>query len=194
MRKNLFCMQLVRWHQIRISNWFNHQINSPVSLQPPDHLALLEHIRNRDRSWEPLIPQSYVPTAGSAAPSPVPAPAAGGRGPSPGVPAAAPRSPAAPTSAPRGSAAATPRHRVNNTTYNPVYQQFRDHTMSLTAVRAHALAANDPVPVNDDGVETCLCYHVLGFCWSNCTRLADHQPQSLTEQQWTQAWCAAHHV
>jgi hypothetical protein len=69
------------------------------------------------------------------------------------------------------------RERVANPTVLPAYQQFWDSAVTLGDVRDRARAANDATPHNRDGVEHCMSYHCLGFCWSNCTRVNDHWAQ-----------------
>jgi hypothetical protein len=66
---------------------------------------------------------------------------------------------------------------------------FRQLGLSLTMVRDKAREANRNVPVNDDGTEFCLSYHVLGFCWEGCTRLQDHREHHPTENSRLVAWC-----
>jgi hypothetical protein len=56
-------------------------------------------------------------------------------------------------------------------------------------VRDRAREANRGVPNNDDHVEFCLSYHVLGFCWENCGRTQDHRSHRPAEHARLVAWC-----
>ena len=192
LRETYYCMRLVRYMQIRISNWFNSQVTNPARIVTPEFHLLITKIKDQDTSWKPLIPRRYLPQGASPSPAPSPGPAPA-PAPGPGVsPPAAPAPAPAPSGAPAGDG--SNRLRINNTNYNPAYQAYRDRNMPLAQVRAHARQANDPVPRNDDNVEMCLCYHVLGYCWNNCSRLSDHWTQSAAEVTRLQAWCTAHYV
>lgn len=182
---------IMRYLQIRFSQWTNYQVNSPSRVPSPNYLDLLERIKHQERGWEPFIPQRYLPSGG---PGPTPAqpsqPAARTQVQMPAIAPTPPPTTPSPTALP----STTQRQRINNTNYQPVYQQFRDKNLPLSQVRAHARQANDPIPLNSKGIETCLSYHVFGFCWSNCTRITDHTTQAAGDQAKTVAWCTAHFV
>jgi hypothetical protein len=40
---------------------------------------------------------------------------------------------------------------------------------------------HDQPPHNDNGVRMCLSYHVTAFCYTNCTRIADHRKHNAKE-------------
>ena len=181
-----FCTRLVRYEQIRLSNWFNQQSRSQIRVPPPDYNDLIGRIRNQESSWEPFLPSRYLLPAAPRAPT------------GENVPAL--RVPVPPATGPaRGRTDATTltpdqRQRISNTEYNKAYQVFKDKGLPLAQVRTHARAANDPVPTNERGIETCLCYHIHGYCWNNCSHLGDHQPQSAAEVARTVKWCTAHYI
>ena len=176
LQKAYFCMRLVRYVQIRASNWFNLQVNSTVAIPPPEYSDMIARIRNQDMSWEPLIPRRYLP------PSPPTKP--------PGTKNPAPEG----GTTPQKEASNNQRERILNKEYDKTYQPFKDKGFSLQQVRAHGRTENDPVPPNDDGVEMCICFHVLGYCWTNCKRLGDHRPQKPAEKEKLVQWCKAHYV
>jgi hypothetical protein len=161
-----YSTQIICWVQLRMSGWFNHQLLTPGLVPAPDLCTLFDKIRHRE-PWQPVIPAPYLPRA--------PPQATPGRAPAPAP--AQPQGPRAPPTAARPPAApdAARRERVANPTVLPAYQQFRDSAVTLGDVQDRSRAANDAIPHNRDGVEYCMSYHCLGFCWSNCTRAADHR-------------------
>lgn len=182
MRRAHTPMRILRFVQLRFSNWLNLQLVSQQRVPEPDYHSLLDRIRNQEAGWEPQLPSRYLATGQPPAPAPPTAPPA----------APAPRAGNNPAA---GDAATPARTRVSNTKYDSAaYQQFRDKNVPLMQALKHARDASDDVPKNDQGVETCLSYHVMGFCWSNCSRIADHKAQSSGEKARTIAWCTAHFV
>ena len=79
--------------------------------------------------------------------------------------------------------------RVNNGAYDTRLQEFRDKNLSLSVVRDAAREAGHPVIVNQAGTESCLSYHVLGFCWANCSRQEDHRVHTNFETTMLWTWC-----
>ena len=174
LRKNYFSIRLVRYVQIRFSTWVNLQWNSAAEVPPPPYEAVLMQIRYQETSWEPLIPRRYLP-----APT------------NPGAPAAPVHQPAPPahgTPAPAPAAPGRTRERVQNTRFDSAYQTYQDRRVPLSVIRANASQANKTPPTNAQGTEVCLCWHLLGYCWSNCSRLGDHRPQSAAEKTATLAF------
>ena len=164
--------QIIRWLQLRISNWFNNQQLSPAQIPPPSLTALFDLIENEE-PWKPAIPglPNQVPAAQpSAAP-----------------PAAGDIRPPAPTTA------ASSRTRVANNDYDPAMQSYKDSGVNLGTARDHAKQASDPIPTNSQGTEMCLSYHVLGFCWSNCSRVQDHRKHGSAETKQLKEWCDKHY-
>ena len=157
--------QIVRWVQLRISNWFNRQSLTPARVPPPSLMLLFDHIENEE-PWKPQVPGSpTVPTASTA--------------PNPG----------APTREREGD-----RTRVANNNYDATFQPFKDGTVTLGQARERARTANSPIPTNRHGTEMCLSYHVLGFCWSNCTRAQDHCTLASRDKTKLKEWCDQHYT
>lgn len=176
LRKSYFCIRLVRYIQIRFSTWINLQWNSPAEIPVPQYDTVLMQIRYQETAWEPLIPRRYLP---AAAPRPATPSAAGG------APAPAPApSPGAPLPG-------RTRERVENPRYDSAYQTYQDRRVALGTIRANATQSGTPLPTNAQGIEICLCWHVLGYCWSNCSRLGDHRTQSATEKAATVTFLTA---
>lgn len=183
-----FPMQIIRYIQLRFSTWINLQVDTHDRVPTPHYAQMLDSIRYQERGWEPFIPpQYYTPAAGQR---PVPTVS----NPPAALPSNAPASvPTPPAARPSTTPATGQRQRVNNTSYNAAYTVFKEKNISLQQARSHAGNAH-PIPPSSKGGETCLSYHVLGYCWSNCSRLADHTPQSAADQAATVAWCTAHFV
>jgi hypothetical protein len=189
MRRAHTPLRIVRYIQLRFSNWMNQQLNSQQPVPEPNYHELLDRIRNQEAGWEPQIPYRYLPTGQPG--NPTPSPTGGQPSGAAPAPSPAPGPPAAPTGQPQTGA----RTRVSNTKYDgAAYQQYRDKNMPLAQVRTHAKDASDPIPKNDQGTEVCLSYHVMGFCWSNCSRIGDHRPQTAGERTRTMKWCSTHFV
>lgn len=169
--------KIVRWTQIRISNWFTDQVNEPGHVPAPDFNRLITDIRNQEpirvdlptkyRRHQPRQTQAAAPTQSSirtitTSSTPAATPAGTGRG-----------------------------DRVNNTNYNDaIYGWYKALGLRVAGVRDKARDAGKPVPTNQTGTEHCLSYHVLGFCWSNCRKAEDHRQQQPAEQQVLTNWCA----
>jgi hypothetical protein len=81
--------------------------------------------------------------------------------------------------------------RVLNGAYNPQYAPFKALGIRVADVRERAQEAGKPVPQNSRGVEFCLSYHVLGFCWNNCGKAGDHQAHNAADSSALLAWCGA---
>jgi hypothetical protein len=168
---------VLRWLQIRFSNWFTDQHREPVHISIPDFNILITKILY-DEAWEPTLPskyQAFVPALGGS-PAPIPSPK------KPGVPAPAPYQPAPAAGGGRGA-------RVSNNTTDASYTPFRQLSLPLAVVRDKAKEAGKPVPKNGNNTEFCLSYHVLGFCWENCGRAEDHRVHKDTERTTLINWC-----
>ena len=153
--------QIVRWVQLRVSNWFNRQQLTPARVPPPRFMELFECIENEEH-WKPRLPGTSTTNPGAGPPRPAAPP---------------------PT-----------RTRISNDGYDVAYQAYKDGNITMAQARDHARTNNAPIPKNAQGTEMCLSYHVLGFCWSNCARAADHQKQRPTDKTKLKAWCDEHYV
>ena len=158
--------QLVRWVQLRISNWFNRQSLTPARVPAPKLLLLFDHIENEE-PWKPNVPGMSAPPAQVTT-----------------------YPPGAPTTREREG----DRTRVANNEYDATFQPYKDGTITLGQAREKARAANSPIPTNRHGTEMCLSYHVLGFCWSNCTRAQDHCPLASRDKTKLKEWCEQHYT
>ena len=78
---------------------------------------------------------------------------------------------------------------MSNDAYDAIFEAHKNSPTSLSQARSNARQRNMPIPMNDQNVESCLCYHVFGFCWDNCTRKADHRAQTPTERDRLVEWC-----
>ena len=168
------CAQLVRWVQIRSSNWFTNQVSSLSPVTPPDFERIIEDVQNM-KSIDVRLPNKYLTnntphTRTSTA--------------LPGV-----ATPPMPLPLPPRPGPTTTRTRVTNTTYDSRFTRFKDLRLNLTAVRNKAKDAGHPVPKNNADTEFCLCYHVHGFCWDACGRLEDHRVHTAAESTKLEDWC-----
>jgi hypothetical protein len=168
-----FAAQIVRYLQIRISNWFTDQEESSGPVDAPVFMELLSRIQNRDSAWVPLMPG--VPPPDKLKDSTEKAPAA--------------------TSPKKRDADTAPvpvekvkGERVNNPSYDDSFAHYKSKGVPLKTVRENAIAANHPVPNGVHG-EMCLSYHVLGFCWSTCARKAGHQVLTAPDKTKLLNWC-----
>ena len=79
--------------------------------------------------------------------------------------------------------------RCNNPDYQEGFLRFKELGLPVKEVQDKAKAVGKTLPVNRQGVKMCLSYHVLGFCWSNCGKAADHQTPAPTDTQKLMNWC-----
>lgn len=168
---------VVRWCQLRFSHWFTDQTREPGCIPVPQFSTLITKILLEEQ-WEPVLPAKYRV---------FPNQMGGG-----GLPRAPPARAPAPAQAPpqgRGERVPGRGERVNNSTFVPRFQEFRDLGLPLATVRSKATEANKPVPTNASGTEFCLSYHVLGFCWANCGRIEDHRVHAAAEETTLFNWC-----
>jgi hypothetical protein len=161
--------QVVRYVQIRVSNWFTTQEESTALVLAPEFTELLDKIQNRDTTWVPTLPGT-TPTLPARSNANPPA-----------------RSPATETDPRTDVGRGT---RVNNTTYDDAFSQYKSQGIPLKQAREKATAAGKPVPQGVNG-EMCLCYHILGFCWTNCNRNAGHKKLPATDKTSLLEWCRA---
>ena len=162
--------QLVRWVQLRLTNWFNRQYLHPGHVPPPNLLQLFDDIAN-EVPWKPRIPglPLMIPTA---------------RG------GTATTMSSSTVSTPTG--VMKPDHtRVPNSSYQTDLQRFKDSGVSLSKAHEQAKEAGSPIPTNGKGTEVCLSYHVLGFCWENCARAEDHWAHTKEEHKALLEWCTS---
>jgi hypothetical protein len=174
--------QMMRWVQIRISNWFTDQVQSTERVKTPDFTDLITRIKNREH-WEPGMPPGigYQMPTFQYPPFPVPGP----QHPVPPVPPAR-----IPQPAPAPVASGQTRgNRITNNQYDAEYAVFKELGLPIKDVRDKAKAKNKDIPKNSNGTEFCLSYHVLGFCWDNCNRKEDHRPQSAGDKARSLEWC-----
>jgi hypothetical protein len=189
---------VLRWLQIRFSAWFTDQHREPIQIGIPDFTALITKILYEE-AWEPTLPLKYQ--------LPLPPPPGGrgggggggagrGRGAGGGTPGRGtpgrgnpgrgglphPSDEQHPLPGGRGE-------RAPNNHFHEGFMPFRQLGLPLAQVRDKAKEANKPIPVNDDGTEFCLSYHVLGFCWANCGRIQDHRQHHPTENLRLIGWC-----
>jgi hypothetical protein len=83
--------------------------------------------------------------------------------------------------------------RCSNNSYQADYTSFKELGLPIKEVRDKARAAGKHVPNNSQGVEFCLSYHVLGFCWNNCGKAGDHQPHLVPDTTHLKAWCSKYY-
>ena len=163
--------QLVRWVQLRVSNWFNRQYTNPARVLAPNLTELFDHIEN-EVPWKPSIPGHIdsVPLPSSVTPT------------------------AASTISQLTSTTKPERTRVPNPHYHSELQQFKDSGISLGKARENAKLKHITIPRNDKGMEVCLSYHVLSFCWETCARAEDHREHNAKEHKALMQWCKAHYT
>ena len=94
---------------------------------------------------------------------------------------------------PATAPAASSRTCVTNNNYDPAMQSYKDSGVNLATAQDHAKQASDSIPANSQGTEMCLSYHVLGFCWSNCSRVQDHRKHTSAETKQLKEWCDKHY-
>ena len=175
---------MVRWVQLRVSEWHNAQWNNPAAVPPSNFSALLSDIRLQT-NWEPTMPIAYLsapPTAYSpsvstmtvdrqrySAPAPAPRPAPASLGRDQGV-------------------------MVTNTEYNNRFTQFSRLPLRLKDLVGKAIAAGNHLPSNRDGTQMCLSYHVKGRCNTGCGRVGDHRKHTADEDNSLNAWCTQNYT
>jgi hypothetical protein len=172
-------LKVVRWVQIRISLWFKNQYLSTSFVPPPDFRELINAIQEL-RAWEPTLPPQLMAKKTPSLGLPDAQVPSGDRTP-PGD-----RNPTGDRN-PAGGA----RERILNTQFQAdKYDRYKSLGLSIRAVREAAIAAGKPVPTNGKGTDFCLCFHVLGFCWQNCSRKEDHRTHTADEARKLTTWCA----
>jgi len=75
--------------------------------------------------------------------------------------------------------------------YDTEYLTFRDSGVTPSVARDNGRATNTPVPASNTGGEMCISWHILGFCWGNCSRINDHRQQAAEEKRKLTEWCQA---
>ena len=170
--------QIVRYVQIRISNWFTEQEETSTRLDPPKFSDLLQRIQNRDSSWIPSLPSSFNVEEKKGNPKAKDAE----------------KGPASDTrdkekeKEKKDAALKGKGERVNNASYDEAFALYKSKGVPLKKLREDAVAANHAVPSGTQG-EMCLSYHILGFCWSNCARKAGHQTLVAGDKTKLLNWC-----
>lgn len=159
--------QIVRWVQLRVSNWFNDQVRSPSPVPAPNLARLLSLIRHNE-AWVVPLPPQY---SRLKAPPPALYPAT--------THTTHQQVMSLPPATTAGNNKATQPsngrgERCNNANYQSDYSSFKELGLPVRDVRDKAKAAGKPVPANDQGTEMCLSYHILGFCWNNCGKSGNH--------------------
>jgi hypothetical protein len=167
--------QIVRYVQIRISNWFTEQEETSIRVHPPPLSELLQRIQNRDSAWIPSLPSGASPDDKKGNPK-----------------KDNERTPAETKPPDKDKVKKDPAtgkgERVNNTNYDDSFTFYKSKGVPLKKLREDAVAANHPVPIGIQG-EMCLSYHILGFCWSNCARQTGHQTLAAGDKAKLQNWC-----
>jgi hypothetical protein len=166
---------VLRWLQIRFSNWFTDQHREPVQVAVPDLQILITKILYEEQ-WETPLPAQYQAIVPGLPAYPAPATI-----PTLGIVPQVPLVPLIPTGG-RGE-------RVTNNQFDPAFMPFRQLGLSLSTVRDKARAANKPVPKNANNTEFCLSYHISGFCWTNCSRAEDHRAHQAPDRTKVLNWC-----
>jgi hypothetical protein len=183
----LFPALTVRWIQLRISFWFGQQALTNANVAAPDFVQLLREIRLQ-APWEPYFPDRYL-----GAPPPVEVT------PRPTVVASRAASSTVPTSGSAtgagGSGGSNPTRGTlerKSSPLNQAFQPFVDLNLRVRDVLQRAGPANR-VPMNANGVEMCMSYHLKGMCNTNCSRRGDHRDHTPAEDQALLGWCQQHY-
>jgi hypothetical protein len=186
---------IICWVQIWVSNWFQDQMNNTSHLPPSDLCRLVTLIHN-DEPWATALPPQYIirtPAPSTLFASPHPPPGAMA---SPGLPflplpgGTSPPGPRAPPGQPGQNPGSGRGERCLNVQYDTQFSPFKDLALPVKDIWDKARAAGKPVPSNATGMEFCLSYHVLGFCWSNCSKSADHAAPVAADSAKLLAWCS----
>ena len=86
---------------------------------------------------------------------------------------------------------------------HPKLAQFKQHTKSYQDMLKEAKAANDPLPIDSNGVPFCMSYHLRGRCYDNCSRhvnrkdpsmKTNHRDLSDSEAEDLAKWCKTYYV
>ena len=175
---------ILRYVQLRVATWFKEQCLTPANLPAPELVPLVMSIQFGEQ-WKPRMPTKYtvnVPPSLTAM--------LGGQpiGTQPTT-----TTPASTTSSTANSPSAPARTRVPNLNYDERFTVFKESEARIRDIRNRLRTSGVEIPKNSQGVEHCLSYHILGFCWGNCTRTADHRPLSSAEATTLENWCTEHY-
>lgn len=177
---------MVRWIQLRASEWHNAQWNNPAKVPASNFSALLSEIRLQT-NWEPTMPIAYMSTT----PTTYSPPAA--------TTTTTVQRPPAPALAHQPAPARQPRARdqelmVSNTAFNSRFTQFSRLPYRLRDLVRKAVAAGNDLPNNGSGTQMCLSYHIKGKCNTGCGRIGDHRQHTTEEDDSLNTWCTQNYT
>ena len=99
------------------------------------------------------------------------------------------RSTCAATHSARGGASGD-RTKVNDLNFDAAScKRHKTLGLGLKDVRTATATAGKQVPRNNNNTEFCLCFHIMGFCWSNCNRKEDHRKHQPGKRAHLCSWC-----
>ena len=147
--------------------------NAQVTPAPPEFMAILDRIDN-DEWIRPTIPGRYLDRP--AGPPPPRRPAALAPEPSP---------------SPSPSPARDPRPPARRDPPNPLVTELlcKRETGRYMSIAEVLRNAKGPPPVRNDGRTSCIPYHFLGGCNTDCSRHYDHEPaEDAAQLEGRKAW------
>ncbi len=184
---------ILRKVALQLNHFFQAHRTTAANVQVPNFNQFFDDVEI-DNPWESIVPltvrsQLGFPLGDSGRFQQAPPPAA-----PPSAPPLAPPPAGTPVPPPPAQAGGQ-RTRIANTSFNPMFQRYRDMTsVRCGAIRRKVEAGELPALPNSKvgrGNAMCLAWHVKGECNSACGRRADHVTYSSEEYAPLATWCAA---
>ena len=179
--------------QLTTNAWLGLQLRSAMPVPCGDLLQVFTDIE-LGRQWDPVFPGAYLSanlTANSYHPASVSVHTAATTGstltaPSVAAGATAPTSAASTTgpSATAPSTAGPPNAMIRNLHYNEsVFQPFKAKGIKARLLKDQIRARGVSYPLNSQGNNMCITYHVTGLCNERCSVRADHITHTTAEDE-----------
>jgi hypothetical protein len=183
--------------QLTINAWLGLQLRSAAPVACGDLLQVFTDIE-LGRQWDPLFPAGYLQT--QSAPSVGPplsiSPTTTTVGSTITTPSAMVPSVGSAPSAPstNNTAGQQSNAMVRNLAYNEaVFQPFKAKGIRARLLKDQIRARGVSYPVNSQGKNMCLTYHVTGLCNERCSVRADHTTHTEAEDEALRLWCVEHY-
>ena len=180
--------------------WLGVQLRSAAPVPCGDLLQVFTDIE-LGRQWDPVFPLAYVnvPTMPS---NPHPGTVSVHTASTAGSTLTSPSTVTRPSAAPGGSTGSTsasgaqqpPNAMVRNLAYNDsAFQTFKSQGIRARVLKDQIRARGVSYPVNGQGNNMCITYHVTGVCNERCSVRADHIPHTAAEDETLRVWCTEHY-
>jgi hypothetical protein len=178
--------EIVRWVHLKSSIWAQQQVKSEVLVAPPDLTPLWQAILEGNGSWVSRGGPGHAAYGWGGPPSAQPvapklSPASGGSGGGGG-------------GQPRAQKSGDKRKflsaedRIENPAKIKALMDMGSAGISKAVEKGKR--TNDPPPMtkHDPSSEYCFGWHLKGFCYKTCTRVADHVVHSTEDREAMTAW------